>query len=169
MNPYVILGLVIAWVASLAGVGYWQNGAGHTAERVTWQARENTELQAANAKIFELEEAARAAEAAHTTELDKIAQRHQREIADAEVQKEADVAAARAGRIVLRIPAPCKDPNGGEGTAATAAPGVGDGGATAELPREITANLYALADDADKVVRQLAECQAVVVEDRLPR
>ena len=169
MNPYLILALVIAWVVSVAGVGYWQNGAGHTAELVTWQKRENAELRAANVKIVTLEETARKTEAAHATELDKIAQRHQREIADAEVQKGLDVAAARAGRIVLRIPVACKDTDRGGTPATAAAPGVGDGGATSELPREVTADLLALADDANAVVKQLGECQAVVTDDRLPR
>lgn len=169
MNPYAILGAVLAWLLSLAAVGYWQNGAGHTAERVVWQARETNELAAANVKIKKLEDEARATERAHANALASIAEQHQKEIADAEIQKQSDVAAARAGRIVLRIPSPCKGPGGGGTATATASPGVGDGGATAELPRETAANLFALADDADAVARQLAQCQKVVREDRAPR
>ncbi len=168
MNPYVILGIVIAWIASLGAVGWWQNAAGHTAERVTWQARENKELQDANASIKRLEEAARAAEQAHATELAKIGENHQKEIADAQAQKDRDVAAARAGRIVLRIPAPCKAADGSQPAKTPAAPGVGDGGTTAELPRSVTEDLLSLANDADAVVRQLGECQAVIRSDRAP-
>ena len=166
MNPYIILGLVIAWIASLGAVGWWQNQAGHTDERVTWQARENKELQDANASIKRLEEAARAAEQAHATMLAKIGENHQKEIADAAAQKERDVAAARSGRIVLRIPAPCKGANGSAAAKTPATPGVGDGGATAELPRSVTEDLLSLANDADSVADQLRQCQKVILDDR---
>ena len=168
MNPYLIIGLIVAWLVSLATVGYWQNAAGHTAERVIWQARDNEELTKANADIKRLEEAARATEQAHTAALGKIAEDHQKEITDAAAQKERDVAAARAGRIVLRIPAACPRPNGGGAPKVAAAPSLGDGGATAELPRQVVADLLSLADDADAVTRQLGECQAVVRADRTP-
>ena len=31
MNPYIIIAILIAWIGSLAAVGHWQNGTGHTA------------------------------------------------------------------------------------------------------------------------------------------
>lgn len=169
MNPYLIIGLIVAWLTSLGVVGYWQNEAGHTAEKVAWQQRENKELADANAAIKRLEEAARAAENAHAAALGEIATKHQQEITDAAAQKDRDVAAARAGRIVLRIPTACPSANGDNAAKTPAAPSVGNGGATTGLPSEITANLLALADDADAVVRQLSQCQAVVIEDRKDR
>lgn len=168
MNPYVIIGLLVAWLLSATGVGWWQNAAGHTAERSTWQGRENKELVDANASIKRLEEEARDTERKHVLALANIDRRYQKELQDAEDQKARDVAAARAGRIVLRIPSPCKGPDGGATSGVASTPGSGDGQKTAELPREVAANLFALADDANAVVRQLTECQAVILDDRKP-
>ncbi len=39
MNPWIIIGLIVAWLASLAGVGYWQNEAGQTTQQVADQVR----------------------------------------------------------------------------------------------------------------------------------
>lgn len=167
MNPWIIVGFLVALIAVGVG-GYTKGNAdGVTKEHAAALARDNAELTAANLSIRKLEEAARETEQAHALMLSTIAMKHEKEIADAATQKDADVAAARSGRIVLRIPATCKSPNGGSGPKTAAGPGVGDGGATTELPREIAGNLLALADDADAVVRQLAACQAVVLSDRV--
>ena len=40
INPWVILGIVLAWGASLAGVGYKAYVAGEESERVEWQKRD---------------------------------------------------------------------------------------------------------------------------------
>jgi hypothetical protein len=37
LNPYTILGAVLFWLASLAGVGYWQHEAGVDAQKVADQ------------------------------------------------------------------------------------------------------------------------------------
>jgi hypothetical protein len=167
VNPYLILAAVLVWLASSAGVGYWQNQAGHAAERGKWQARENEQLTTANAKIMELQEAARAEERAKAQAVAAISEKYEKEKIDAAAQKARDIAAARAGALSLRIPAPsCPGAGGGETGAAPAAAGERDGRAPGELPREVTANLLALADDADEVVQQLSACQAVVRADR---
>lgn len=168
MNPYVILGAVVLWGASVAGVGYWQNQAGHTAERVSWQTRETKELQDANAKILELEAARRAEEQRHADAVADISQTYEKEKADAASQKARDVAAARAGALRLLVPARCPDANRNKTGAVAAGAGERDGGARSELPREIAANLFALADDADEIVKQLSACQGIVRADRSP-
>jgi hypothetical protein len=66
MNPYAIIAALIIWAASLAGVGYWQNGVGHVEEGAAWQKKENRELADANAKILQLETDARASEQSHS-------------------------------------------------------------------------------------------------------
>jgi prophage endopeptidase len=167
VNPCLIIGLLLAWGASLGAVGWWQNGAGHKAERVAWQAREIEQNNRFAAATKKAEEDRRADEQAHAAAVDVIARSHAQEIEDARKQKDRDVAAARAGTVGLRFNA-SRDPAGGckpSGPAAGA--GNGDGGATTELPREIAADLFALADDADEVVRQLSACQAVVRADRV--
>lgn len=165
MNPYVIIGLLIAWVASLGAVGWWQNDAGHTAERVVWQKRDNEALTKANAAIKRLEEEARASELRHAEDLNVISTGYQKELVNAKAQKDRDVAAARAGTLGLRFRAEGGTCPGGTGQA-TASSGGRDGPATAELPSEIAAGLFALADDADEVVLQLTACQAVIRSDR---
>lgn len=166
MNPYLILGIGIAWLASLVGVGYWQNEAGHVAERVEWQKKDSDELRLANAEITRLNDKARADEREHTERLATVSTTYQKELKNANAQRERDVAAARAGALRLQFrPDSDQACSGGTGEATTAASGR-DGGTTAELPREITANLLNLANDADAVVVQLTACQAVVRSDR---
>jgi len=165
-NPYVILGVAAAWILSLYGVGAWQNKAGHTVERAAWQERENTELVTANAKILELEEAKRAEEQNLAQAIADISTKYEGEKSDAAKQKARDIAAARAGVLRLRINATCEGAPGSDSGQAPAAPGERDAAAGTELPAEITGRLYALADDADEVVRQLTACQEVVRADR---
>lgn len=166
MNPWIIVGFVVALIVAAGGGYFFGNSVGTTAEREAWEKRENTELQAANAKIHGLEEAARASEQAHAAAVATIGTQHAKEIEDARKQKEHDVADARSGALGLRIPSPCKGSSGGISNPVAAAPSVRDGAETTELPREIAANLFGLADDADEVVRQLSSCQAVILDYR---
>jgi prophage endopeptidase len=168
LNPYVIIGLIVAWLGSLGAVGWWQNSAGHTAERFSWQKRDNDSLTTANAKILKLEQAARDAERRHAEDLEVISAGYQKELVNAKAQRDRDVSAARSGALSLRFHAEGSGACAG-GTGQTAAGAAGrDGPATAELPREVAAGLFAIADDADEVVRQLSACQAVIRADRSP-
>jgi hypothetical protein len=166
VNPYLILGVLVAWLASLVGVGFWQNRTGHAAERVVWEQRENSELTAANAKIHDLEEQYRTEERRRAQEVADISTKYEKERTDAAAQKARDIAAARAGALRLRIPAACESPGGSDAGKAAAGAGERDGGATTQLPREITANLFGLADDCDVVARQLGAAQRVIRSDR---
>lgn len=167
MNPWIALGLVLAWVASLAGVGYWQNDAGHTAERVAWQTRDNEELRKANAKIIALNDAARQTEQQNAAKVAAIATDYERKLKDAKTQRDHDIADAYSGAIGLRIPSTSGITAGGsEAATTTAATGQCNGGTATELPRETVANLLALADDADEITNQLAACQEVIRADR---
>lgn len=166
MNPWIIVGFLVALGAAGTGGYFFGHSNGTTAEREAWEKRENTELQAANQKIHDLEEAARTSERAHAVAVAAIGIQHAKEIEDARKQKERDVADARSGALSLRIATPCKGASLRLGSPAAAAPSVGDGAETVELPREITADLFAFADDADEVARQLTACQAVILDDR---
>lgn len=168
LNPWVILAVVLAWGASLAGVGYWQRHDGAQAEKSSCQA-DKLAANAASAKaLAEANAATRAEEQRSATELALVEDEAVKGQEDAEAKRRHDVAAARSGAISLRVPATC--PGSGAGSAPQTSPGPGgsDGAATAELPREVTADLLALADDADAIVGQLAACQAVVKSDRAP-
>lgn len=167
MNPYVIIGALVFWIASLVGVGYWQNDAGHVAERTTWQTRENTELRAANDKIITLEEGNRKAEQKHATALATVSSDYERKLSDANKQRAADAAALRAGTLRLRDPNPTGLRACG-GLSAQVSTGTGrrDGPEGGELSEAAAGFLLEFASDADDVARQLAACQAVVVKDR---
>lgn len=167
MNPYLIIGLLIGWLASLSGVGWWQNAAGHVAERSTWQTRENAELRTANDKIRSMQESARRSEQAHAAALAGVSTNYQKELSNANKQRAADIAAVRAGTLRLRVQYPASIHALGDRPAETG-PGTGgcDAPKGAELPESIVADLLGLAADADDITRQLTACQRVIIEDR---
>lgn len=170
MNPYLIIGLLLGWLASLTGVGWWQNAAGHTAERTTWQTRENTELRTANAKIITLQTSARSIEQKHALALAAVSTHYEEELTHATKQRVADVAAVRAGTLRLRDPNPPSIYATGNRPAETG-PGAGgrDGSEGAGLSEATAEFLLALAGDADDITRQLTACQGVIIEDRVAR
>jgi hypothetical protein len=167
MNPYVIIGLGAAWLASLVGIGYWQNEAGHIAERTEWQTRENGELRTANATIKALQEKARKSEHDHAAALATVSTDYERKLGDANKQRAADAAALRAGTLRLRDPSPTGLRSCGSlGAKIGTSPGERDGAQGGELSDAAAGFLLDLASDADDVARQLAACQEVVVKDR---
>lgn len=167
MNPYIIIGLLIAWATSLFGVGWWQNAAGHVAERTEWQARENTELRTANHKIKTLQEDARNAEQGHAVALADISTDYERKLSDANKQRAVDAAAVRDGNLRLRDPsAPGFRACGSLGAKIGAGASGRDGQTTGELSAAASGFLLDLANDADDVARQLDACQAVASKDR---
>lgn len=175
INPGILLVVGIAWLTSLAGVGVWQNRAGHTAERGAWQEREYRQLTEYNARILELTQQRREAEERHAQRLSDLSTRHQQEMKNAKAQRDRDVAAAYSGGLRLQFhptdlqAGRCATPSTGP-----AAPGR-DGGAPGQLqgeaarsvlPPDITAGLLNIAHDADDTARQLKACQDVILEDR---
>jgi hypothetical protein len=163
-NPWVLLGIVLAWLASLGAVGYWQNNAGHVAESAAWLQKDNQELAAANKKILDLEEAARKKESDHQAAVAALGLDYAEKLKAAQDQKDADVRAALTGGFKLRVPNSCpQQPRlGGTGAPSPAPAGGADPG-TSELPRAVTADLLALADDADRIVAKLAACQTYIL------
>lgn len=163
MNPYIIIGLIVLWLGSLAAVGKWQNTAGRESERVAWQEREGKSLAAANAKIVSLTTAVRAKEQESASTIASMGAEHAKAIETLEGRRRRDVAAVRDGTIRLRVAGACPtNPGGGGAPEVAAAPRIGDGPATVELPREVTADLLTLANDADQVADQLRSCQSVL-------
>lgn len=163
MNPWVILAAVLFFFASLFGVGKWQNKVGHETERAAWLEKDNAALTQANATIERLNREARASEQKTASTIATMGEQHAKAIEALEVRRRRDVVAARDGSIKLRVAGACPaSPGRGGAAEAAAAPGVGDGAASIELPREVTADLLALANDADQVADQLTSCQSVV-------
>ncbi len=167
MNPWVALGLVLVWISSLSGVGYWQNTEGHVAERVACLKRDNDTLRKANIKIVELEQAARDDEQRHAIEVNQIAGVYEKEMRNVKADKDAVLAKLRAGTVVLRDPyATGQRSAGGEAGQVAAGASQCDGGAPGGLSVQTGEFLVGLASEADDIVKQLAACQAVVIDDR---
>jgi hypothetical protein len=172
--------LAIGVIAGLAGLHYgidkrgFDRGVSQTTTK--WQAQAAQDKAEYDKKKSELEEKALQKERAWSELLAGIDSRHQKEIRDAETRRRNDIAAARSGSIKLRDPGAteCRPAGGGAGSAVAAAPGVGDAKERGELPREAPSFLSArateflidLANEADEVVAQLGQCQAVVEADR---
>ena len=164
MNPWVLLGVGVAWLASLVGVGYWQRQDGALAEKTQCQARENDGLTKANATIKRLEDEARDREAQHAAHMDAIGKWLAKENQDAETRQRRAVDNARA--LVLRNQPACVGAGGGEAGPPRPAASGGDGPAACELPATAVRDLFQLVGDADTGMRALAACQAVVLKDR---
>ena len=166
-NPYILLAVLLIWLASLAGVGVWQNHSGHTAERVVWQARETTELASANMKLHALEESYRQQEQQHATNLNAIAVNYQKELDDANAKTDDLVRRARAGAFRLRDPGTSTHAAGGGQLpeTATRAGGLDDTGDRG-LSTDAAGFLLGLASRCDRVSRKLSACQSIVRSDR---
>jgi len=167
MNPYAILGIVAAWLLSLAAMGYWQNDAGRTSEKVKWQATQTRELADANKKIVRLNDEARAIEQQRAALMSRIADGYEKERSNEKRKTDAVIADLRSGLLGLYDHA-AGIQAGADQTGATG-PGTGgsDGGAGTQLSRTAAEFLYTEADRADAIVRQLTACQQVVMDDRI--
>lgn len=176
MNPRLIeflvglLGsafIVAVIYASFLAYGGNRFKAGELAERGVWMQRENAELTVANARIIELERAARAQEQRNADQLAAASKTYQESIEHEKATHDRTVADLRSGARRLRIELARRPAAAGD-TAGTAGPGAGrcDGEARAELSAAAAEFLVGLAGEADAVVHQLTACQAVVESDR---
>lgn len=178
MNVYKALGALAAVVAAL-GALYWMATAldargyarGVHETESKWQARELKQQADFDSEKERLRKQYADRERGWTAMLNQIDTQHQKEIEDAQKQKDSDVAAARTGAIRLRDQlASCHAAaNANRGDSAAKAPftaSVSDGEAGAELSPAATGFLLSEADRADSIVRQLTACQAVVRADR---
>ena len=168
-NPYVILALLVAWLASTAGVGYWQRHDGAAQVMVACQRTQAAESARATVAIQAAQTAARAREQQYAAGLATISTTYQEALTHAQTQHTADLAAIRSGALRLRVQYPAAAAvRPGDGSASTTAATAGgrDGSQGSDLPGSVAVDLLALADDADNIARQLAACQAVIVQDR---
>jgi len=166
VNPWLLLAIAILWGLSIAASATKWAKLKVAEVRAEYLVRDNNALIEANAAIERLQEEARATEAKRVADMNVIASNYAKGYQNAETRRRADVAAARDGALVLRIPAAALCPGGSETGPPRPAAAGGDGAATVELPRAVAADLLALANDADQVADQLRACQAVVISDR---
>jgi len=166
-NPYVILAVVLMWIASLAGVGYWQNEVGRTSELAKWEEQKNAEIDAANQALYDTEEKYRAAEKQHADMLATVSTTYEGRIKDEQAKTAKLIAAANAGTYRLRDPnaTPINTIGHNVPEAATGTgrcDGTGDGG----LSTITTRNLLSLTGRCNYVSAKLSACQAIVKADR---
>lgn len=162
LKPYAYLAIALALVVSHA----WAWRQGGMVNDAAWTKRENADLLYANKRIKELVTEREKKQKAHDERIAELASEHQKEIQDAKAQRDRDIAAARAGALRLRIPTAIAGSDRSPSAEAIPAACVGNGGSPGELPGEVASNLLEFAHDADEVARQLATCQAVILEDR---
>lgn len=163
MNPQLIVATV--WLASLVGVGIWQNVSGRESERMTFMQRDFADLSVANGKIVELTEKLITETGAHATRLSLISQRYEKEKQDESKKRDRVIADLRAERVRLRDPG-STSPAGNSESGVTPSTGKCDGEARPYLSIETSEFLVRLTGEADEVAHQLTECQAVVMSDR---
>lgn len=160
--------LVIAViVVAIYAYGQQQFGRGEKAESARWLARENAELVAANKEIDRLTAEKATQEKAHQERLAQAATDYQKEKQREKAKADAVLADLRAGNAGLWYHI-ASGQGAGAGGKCPAVSGAGgsDGGTEARLPAAVAEFLYAEADRADGIVRQLQLCQQVIVEDR---
>lgn len=166
---------IIAIVFSVYAYGEKQHArglaAGEKATTVEWQARENKELNAANAEIVRLTTQARADEALSQQRINKIVDYMQELRTNEKAKSDVVIRDLAAGNAKLQFAlkkgtAPDSQASASGTSQAGASPGSSDEETTGELPPAIGADLYAEADRADEITEQLDACQQVVIEDR---
>ena len=174
-NPWVVLVVILLWIASIVGVGVWQRHDGANACNASWQAREAKEQADAVSQIKTLEEAARASEQKHAADIAAISTNYERELQDAHRQHLVDITNLRAGTLRLRDPNvtslhACPDSTGqtGAGTSGRddSAPGGFQSAPAGILPSATSIWLVNFADECDRNTRQLTACQQVIQNDR---
>lgn len=167
MNPYFLLAIVVAFVVSNIGMYVMGKSDGRTDERAAWMERELVQREAYAKKERELQDAYRKKEQESARDMAAVSAAYQRELNHANAAKDRALADLRAGRLRLRDPGARSQPPCGSGLPEAGAGAAGrDGEARGELSGATAEFLVALAGEADQVARQLAACQAVVIEDR---
>jgi hypothetical protein len=166
INPYLIIVLLLAWLGSLVGVGYWQHHAGITETTLAYTQRDNNNLSVANSKIKSLEEAYRLAEQVHAAQISTIADSYEKELKDANDKTVTLITAARAGTIRLRDPGSSNAACGNSAAKTTASTGERDGARDGGLSADASEFLLGLTGRCNGVSKKLAACQAIVVSDR---
>ena len=164
MNPWIIVGFLVALIAVGAG-GYMKGETdGRTSEHNQWETREAAINADAAIKIAAADAKVAAAEHALSVNLNAVDTIYQGKLKE----KDNALAVARTDAHAhgLFVDAICPASTGNTAGSITAAAGLGYGATHARLPDALADAVLAIGADADKVVEQLTACQAVVIADR---
>ena len=178
INPYVIVGLLLAWALSLLGYGIKEEQRGERMAQAACTVVKAAELAQAAQTIQQLQTEAREAVERHGNAQVAISTAYQEDIQYVQDQKNAALAAVRAAGRVRVQPASSYTLRPGDCPLPEAAPGTpGDNGSPqSDVHREDaspdpgidTAVLIGLASECDSITRQLGRAQELIAEDRQP-
>lgn len=169
MKSILFIGIILAWLGSLAYVGNYQYQAGSIAKNAEWREKENTELKLANKAIVDLRNKLAAAEKEKSEQLVIAANTYQEKENAAKEIHQKNLNALRANLLRMYDPGTRSEPTNHQSTASTAATTNGsDGAKNTELSREASDFLLDLTYEADEVTRQLGLCQSTITTYLIP-
>lgn len=160
MNPYLILGIVLACLASAFGGVH----VGKKLERTDWQEKEIRQQAEYQATYKRLTDSAREKERQHVEQTAQAQKEYQDALTKQRRLYDAENARLRDGSIVLRVPVTTTC--GSTSPEAGSDPSRSTGRATAELSGEIAEAIGRFGSEVDEVVHQLKLCQSIIVKDR---
>lgn len=164
-----VLGALYGLFRSIDSRAYMRGVSETTA---TWRARETQQVQAANAKLLELEGKYRALEAKSAADVAAATRRYAEDMTRVENERDKALASAAAGRAYgLRWKATCTPAAGAPGGgSAAAAPGAAAAEpreeASCELPQATRDDLIRLASDADAMTAERNQAVEIAAKDR---
>lgn len=167
-NPYIVLGIVIAWLGSLGWVAVWRGSEVRQMVEGKWTAAYAQQAQLYDAKLIETEGKYRAVENKRAEDARNNSMQAKMEAIANAKRYETIIAGITAGTLKLR------DPYAASGNAARGVelPQAGtdtsgaDGGAGAELSAESGGFLFAKAKLSDETVILLNQCIRQLKADR---
>lgn len=169
MKSILFIGIILAWLGSLAYVGNYQYQAGSIAKNAEWREKENTELKLANKAIVDLRNKLAAAEKEKSEQLVIAANTYQEKENAAKEIHQKNLNALRANLLRMYDPGTRSEPTNHQSTASTAATtSSSDGAKNTELSREASDFLLDLTYEADEVTRQLGLCQSTITTYLIP-
>ena len=162
--------LMIAALAAgvlAAGAYFYGRHEGRALERAEWVERDNDALREANRAINAAQEKARKQEQAHAEAQAQLTVDYEKDLENAETERDRALARVRSGELRLRDATPgCTTAGGGGAETPTGAPGGAAAAAEGGLSRERDEAAVRLLAEADEVVKELNFCWAVVRADR---
>ena len=164
MNPWLIVGFLVALIA--VGVGGYLKGqsAGKASVEAVWQAREaKINADTAN-KIAAADKRVADAEHAHAVQISAVDTTYQQSLKDKDAKLQIALNSIKSGGLFVRAACPATGGDKLSGSAPSAS--LGDGSATARLSDETAQYLVSEASRADAIVAQLTACQQIVTDDR---
>lgn len=154
-NPWLLLGIVAIWLASLVGVGYWQHGAGAAAKALDDQHqfdKINHDLTEQKTTAAGLLADAHAANALLQADRDSLKTQLEKDHVQAQAVTN-DLRSQLAGvKLQFRAVAGTGCGQGGGGASGGGSDTAGDAGtAVVQIPEKIAGDLRQLAFDDDTV------------------